>query len=61
VLRGLVVIKRYKISGGWKKLHNEELRNLYSSLSVIRMIKSRKMRWAVNVERMCKRGMHIGY
>jgi hypothetical protein len=36
----------------WKKLHNEELHNLYSSPNIIRMIKSRKMRWAGHVARM---------
>jgi hypothetical protein len=33
------------VTGGWRKLHNEELHNLYSSPSIIRMIKSRRMRW----------------
>jgi hypothetical protein len=37
--------------GGWRKLHNEELRNLYSSPSIIRMIKLRRMRWAGHVAR----------
>jgi hypothetical protein len=32
--------------GGWRKLHNEELHNLYSSPSIIRMIKSKRLRWA---------------
>jgi hypothetical protein len=36
----------------WRKLHNEELHNLYSSPSIIRIIKSRKMRWAGHVARM---------
>jgi hypothetical protein len=36
----------------WRKLHNEELRNLYSSPSIIRMMKSRRMRWAGHVARM---------
>jgi hypothetical protein len=36
----------------WRTLHNEELRDLYSSPSIIRMIKSRKMRWAGHVARM---------
>jgi hypothetical protein len=40
------------VRGGWRKLHNEELRNLYSSPSIIRMIKSRRMRWAGHVARM---------
>jgi hypothetical protein len=38
--------------GGWKKLHNEELHDLYSSPSIIRMIKSRRKRWAGHVARM---------
>jgi hypothetical protein len=35
--------------GGWRKLYNEELHNLYSSPSIIRIIKSRRMRWAGHV------------
>jgi hypothetical protein len=38
--------KRDGVRGGWRKLHNEELHNLYSSPSIIRNIKSRRMRWA---------------
>jgi hypothetical protein len=40
------------MTGDWRKLHNEELRNLYSSPTTIRMIKSRRMRWARHVARM---------
>jgi hypothetical protein len=40
------------MTGGWRKLHNEELHDLYSSPSIIRMIKSRRMRWAGHVARM---------
>jgi hypothetical protein len=40
------------VSGGWRKLHNEELHNLWSSLSIIRIIKSRRMRCAGHVARM---------
>jgi hypothetical protein len=40
------------VTGGWRKLHNEELNNLYSSPSIIRIIKSRRMRWAGHVTRM---------
>jgi hypothetical protein len=40
------------VTGGWRKLHNEELHNLYSSASIIRIIKSRRMRWAGHVTRM---------
>jgi hypothetical protein len=39
------------VTGGWRKLHNEELHNLYSSPSIIRMIKSRRTRW----------GGHVGF
>jgi hypothetical protein len=44
--------KRNEVKGGWRKSHNEELRDLYSSPSIIRMIKSRRMRWAEHVARM---------
>jgi hypothetical protein len=37
--------------GSWRKLHNDELHNPYSSLNIVRVIKSRKMRWAGHVER----------
>jgi hypothetical protein len=40
------------VTGDWKKLHNEELHNLYSSPNIIRMVKSRRMRWARYVARM---------
>jgi hypothetical protein len=40
------------VTGGWRKLHNEELHNLYFSPSIIRMIKSRRMRWTGHVARM---------
>jgi hypothetical protein len=44
------------VTGEWRKLHNEELRDLYSSPSIIRMIKSRKMRWADHVARIGAKG-----
>jgi hypothetical protein len=53
--------KRYEVTGGWRKLHNEELHNLYSSPNIIRMIRSRRMRWAWHVARVGRRGIHIGY
>jgi hypothetical protein len=40
------------VTGEWRKLHNEKLRDLYSSPSIIRIIKSRRMRWAGHVARM---------
>jgi hypothetical protein len=43
VLRGIFGLKKDEVTGGWRKLHNEELRNFYSSPSIIRMIKSRNM------------------
>jgi hypothetical protein len=43
--------KRDKVTGKWRKLHNEELCDLYSSPSIIRIIKSRKMRWVGHVAR----------
>jgi hypothetical protein len=46
--------------GGWGKLHNEDLHNLYSSPNIIRMIKTRRMRWAGHEVRMVRRGIHIG-
>jgi hypothetical protein len=49
------------VTGGWRKLHNEELHNLYSSPSIIIMMKTRRMRWTVHVALMERREMHIGY
>jgi hypothetical protein len=51
VLRRIFGPKRDDVTGDWKKLHNEELHNLYSSPNVIRMIKSRRMRWVGHVAR----------
>jgi hypothetical protein len=52
VLRRIFGPKRDEMTGGWRKLHNEELRDLYSSPSIIRIIRSRRMRWAGHVSRM---------
>jgi hypothetical protein len=52
VLRRIFGPKRDEVTGGWRQLHNEELHKLYSSPSIIRMIKSRRMRWAGHVARM---------
>jgi hypothetical protein len=50
VLRRIFSLKRDEVTGGWRKLHNKELRNLYSSPSINRMNKSKRMRWARHVE-----------
>jgi hypothetical protein len=52
VLRRIFGLKRDEMTGDWRKLHNEELHNLYSSPNIIRMIKSRRMRWAEHIARM---------
>jgi hypothetical protein len=45
----IIETKREEVAGGWRSLHNEELHNLYTSPNIIRMIKSRKMRWRGHV------------
>jgi hypothetical protein len=52
VLRRIFAPKRAGVMGGWRKLHNEELHNLYSSPSIIRIKKWSRMRWAGHVARM---------
>jgi hypothetical protein len=52
VLRRKFGLKRDEVTGEWRKLHNKELHDLYSSPSIIRIIKSKRMRWAVHVARM---------
>jgi hypothetical protein len=52
VLRGIFRPKRDEVTGEWRKLHNGELHNLYSSPDIIRQIKSRRMTWAGHVARM---------
>jgi hypothetical protein len=52
VLRRIFGPKRDGVTGGWRKLYNEELHNLYSSPRIIRIINSRRMRWAGEVARM---------
>jgi hypothetical protein len=49
VLRRIFGLKRDEVTGEWRKLHDEELRDLYSSPSIIRIIKPRRMRWAGHV------------
>jgi hypothetical protein len=49
VLRRIFGSKRDEVTGEWRKLHNEELNDLYSSPTIIRAIKSRRMRWVGHV------------
>jgi len=52
MLRRVFVPKRDEVTGEWRKLHNEELRDLYSLPNIVRVVKSRRMRWAMHVARM---------
>jgi hypothetical protein len=56
VLRRIFGPKRDEVTGEWRKLHNEELHILYSSPNIIRMMKSRRMRWGGHVARMGETG-----
>ena len=59
VLRRVFGPKRDEVTGEWRKLHNEELSDLYSLPNIVRMVKSRRMRWAGHVARMGEgRGVH---
>ena len=59
MLRRIFGLKRDDVTGEWRKLHNEELNNLYSSPNTLRVIKSRRMRWAGHVACMGeRRGMY---
>jgi hypothetical protein len=60
VLRRIFGPKRDEVTGGRRNLHNEELRDLYSSPTIIRILKARRMRWAGHVARMGRRGTRIG-
>jgi hypothetical protein len=59
VLKRIFGLKRDEVMGDCRKLHNEELHNLYSSPNIIIMIKSREMKLAGHVARMARRGMDI--
>jgi hypothetical protein len=52
LLRRVFGPKRDEVTGEWKKLHNEELNDLYSLPNIVRVVKSRRMRWAGHVARM---------
>jgi hypothetical protein len=61
VLRRIFGPKRDEVMEEWRKLHKKELHDLYSLPNIIRIIKSRRMRWAGHVARMGRIGTHIGY
>jgi hypothetical protein len=60
VLRRIFGPKKDGVTGRWRKLYNDELHNLYSSLRIIRIIKSRRMRWAGHVAQMLEKRNVIG-
>jgi hypothetical protein len=49
------------VTGGWRKLHKDKLRDVYFTLSIIKIIRSRRDRLAGHVARMGRSGMHIGW
>jgi hypothetical protein len=60
VLKRIFGPKGDEVTGEWRKLHNEELHDLYSSPSITTIMKARRMRWAGHVARMERRGTRIG-
>jgi hypothetical protein len=59
VLREIFGPKREEVVGGWRRMHNEEIPNLCTSSNIIRVIKSRKIKWTAHVARMGE--MRISY
>jgi len=60
VLRRIFGPRRDELTGEWRRLHNEELNDLYSSHIIVRVIKSRRMRWAGHVALIGKKRVCIG-
>ena len=60
VLRRIFGPKRDEVAGEWRRLHNEELNDLYSSSNIVRVIKSRRMRWSGHVAHMGEERGSIG-
>jgi hypothetical protein len=60
-LRRVFGPKRDEVTGEWRKLHNEELYDLYSSPNIVRVIKSGRMGWAGHVARIGRREACIGF
>jgi len=61
VMRRIFGPRRDEVTGKWRRLHNEDLNDLYSSPNIVRVIKSRRMRWAVHVARMDEERGRIGF
>ena len=61
VLRKIFGPQRDEVTEEWRRLHNEELCDLYSSSNIIRVVKSRRMRWVGHVACMRDRRGHIGF
>jgi hypothetical protein len=61
VLRRIFRPKRDEATGDWRRLHNEELNDLYSSPNIVRVIKSRRMRWVRHAARMGEREIHTRF
>jgi hypothetical protein len=59
VLRRIFGPKTDEVTRDWRKLHNEELHDMYSSPNIVRVIKSRKVRWAGHVARIGERRIHV--
>ena len=60
-LRRIFESRRDEVTGEWRKLHNEELNNLYASPNIVRLIKSRRMIWAGHVARMGRGEAYTGF
>jgi len=61
VLRRIFEHRRDEVTGEWRRLHNEELNDLYTPPKIVRVIKSRRMRWDVHVARMGEERVCIGF
>jgi hypothetical protein len=59
MLRRIFRTKRKEVAGGWRRLHNEELHNLYVSSNIIRVLKSRRVKWTGHTE--CREEMRNSY